>query len=333
MPRKQKLKTKNVLITGCAGQDGQLLSYAMRRRKARVFGIDVDGADGTPDFVVRIRGWFTDHGILDDGSLWRAIEVEGVSEIYHLAAMTNPRDGESRPHDMVEANIVGTLNVFEAVRKCGKPVKVLYVASDNAFGDGDGDSVQTEFTPMRPKELYGVTKATVRMLAEVYRGYGLDIRGVVPYNHSSKVQQGDFLLKYVAKEIVRICSEMKEGKRPRAISMRSQLDTRDFVHAKDMVEAMIIIMSRGETTDYLVGSGVPRTIESIVYDAYEVGVEKFGLTNALPPEQVIDFEAERSDLLNPRPDLSKISALNWCPMIPFRKLLEEMIDDQLRQAG
>lgn|GEM_PF-1794637 len=319
---------KSVLITGYAGQDGYWLAEILSAKGYVLYGLDI--VEG-PDNVERVGGRFSG-GIMDFEAIRRALETCKVEEIYHLAAVADPKMADTHARGMVEVNVMGTLNVLEAVRRFNPKVKVLYVGSDNVFGEYAAGP-QSERTALNPTDFYGATKAAGLMMARVYRRYGLHVAAAIPFNHSSAVQKGDYLLVRVAREVVRVCRELAEfGKVKKPIEMKSRLDVRDFLHARDVAEAMVLIMEKGENTDYVIGSGMRRNVYSIVKRAYELGAGLLQIENAPPVDDVVVFENARCGTGWPVADIWRLSKLGWKLQISFDELIEEILEAEIKKA-
>jgi uronate dehydrogenase len=139
-----------VLLTGAAGTIGTAL-----RERLPAMGWDLRGFDreATPDGV---RGDITSPADLDAA-------MAGVSAVVHLAGMPT-----EAPWPVIrEANIEGTLQVFEAARRAGVR-RVVYASSNHAVGFTPVGSEQPADLPPRPDTLYGVSKAFGEALGRYY---------------------------------------------------------------------------------------------------------------------------------------------------------------------
>ena len=131
----------------------------------------------------------------------------------------------------------------------------------------------------------------------------------------------------IAKEVVRVCYEMARGADSIApIVLKSRLDERDFLHARDVAEAMVIVMEKGENTDYVVGSGKPLTIEEIVVLFITKIMEIVNPEmNPYAVRDLVKYEKEYSDGMKPKASTRKIKRLGWKPKVPIESIIEEMI--------
>lgn len=151
MKRKQK-----ILITGSSGYIGS--SFKTRYAKRFSF-VDYDIRENRKNDV------------RDLSRLKRAIK--GVDGVIHLAAVSRPKWGYKDPYTCLSTNIMGTVNVLEAVRKVNPGAWVILGSSREVFGDlkklpGD------EKSPRGPLNAYGISKACGEDLLKQYASnYGL----------------------------------------------------------------------------------------------------------------------------------------------------------------
>src|SRR5207253_10436553 len=99
-------------------------------------------------------------GNIEDTARVKAlVKDEGITHIVHLAARLMPFcQANSVAGAMV--NVIGTLNVFEAARDAGRPVRVVYASSSAVWGPEEvyASGKLTESDPLRPSTHYGVFK-------------------------------------------------------------------------------------------------------------------------------------------------------------------------------
>ncbi len=154
-----------VLVTGAAGRIGEAIVPYLRRDYAlRLMFHRKRGATESDD----------ETAIADIASL---PEVEaackGVKAIVHLAAdPTNRAPWES----VLDANIVGTYNVFEAARRAGVE-KVVFASTNHVSGWYEHEGIYTTpDMPVRPDSLYGASKAFGEALGRYYSdAFGLHV--------------------------------------------------------------------------------------------------------------------------------------------------------------
>lgn len=122
----------------------------------------------TPDELARIH--FVPGDLTDLAALERALDENAVTHVIHLAALQVPFCKADPPLG-ARVNVVGTVNVFEAVKKRRHINKVVYASSAAVYSDADaypaGVPVPQD-APLRPNTLYGVYKQANEGAARVY---------------------------------------------------------------------------------------------------------------------------------------------------------------------
>jgi len=152
-----------LLLTGAAGGLGQVLRPRLKRlcRVLRVSDIATMAAAGEGEEVVVAP--------LQDGAAVHAL-VAGVEAIVHLGGVSV--EGPFEP--ILQANIVGAWNLYEAARKHGTK-RVVFASSNHVTGFYRQDEVISPSDPMRPDGHYGLSKAFGENLSRFYFDrYGIE---------------------------------------------------------------------------------------------------------------------------------------------------------------
>jgi nucleoside-diphosphate-sugar epimerase len=121
--------------------------------------------------------------IEDTGAVKKLIHGEGIGHIVHLAAVLMPFC-QKNPVQGGLINVIGTLNIFEAVRDAGYPVRVVYASSSAVWGPASeyAEGALTEDLPVKPATHYGVFKAANERNAQIfYNENGISSIGLRPW--------------------------------------------------------------------------------------------------------------------------------------------------------
>jgi nucleoside-diphosphate-sugar epimerase len=131
---------------------------------------------------------FIEGNVTDLHSLRRAIDLNGITHVIHLAGLQVPT---CRADPMLGAtvNVIGTLAVFEAVRLARPQVeRLVYASSAAVYGPpdqyyrGDGSSPLPDDAPLAPSTHYGVFKCFNEGNARIYyQDFGLSSIGLRPW--------------------------------------------------------------------------------------------------------------------------------------------------------
>ncbi len=162
-----------VLVTGANGCIGSWIVKQLIDRKLDVLIYDLDPSLGRLKLLAdagalsRVR---VEKGRIEDTDRVKAlVKDEGITHIVHLAAVLMPFC-QQNPVVGGLVNVIGTLNVFEAARDAGRPVRIVYASSSAVWGPEDAyeDRELNESDPLLPATHYGVYKAANEGNARVF---------------------------------------------------------------------------------------------------------------------------------------------------------------------
>ena len=147
---------KRLLLTGAAGNLGRQLRGALAQWADVVRASDIAPIDdaATHEEVSAVD-------LADRDAVMRL--VEGVDAIVHLGGISIDAPFD----DLIEANIRGTYNIYEAARRHGVR-RVVFASSNHAIGFHPVTEVLDADAPQRPDSLYGVTKCFGESLSRYY---------------------------------------------------------------------------------------------------------------------------------------------------------------------
>jgi nucleoside-diphosphate-sugar epimerase len=152
-----------VLVTGANGCIGAWIVKQLLEQQADVLVYDLDTEPArlrkiAPEGQLK-RVRFEQGRIEDTARVKSMVKDEGITHIVHLAAVLMPFC-QQNPVAGGMVNVIGTLNVFEAARDAGRPVRIVYASSSAVWGPEDAyeDRKLTEADPLMPATHYGVFK-------------------------------------------------------------------------------------------------------------------------------------------------------------------------------
>jgi len=169
---------RTVFVTGASGIVGSWLVRSLLSGGAAVVAL-VRDEDPRSEFVrsgddrriARVRGALEDVVLLE-----RLMVQYEVDVIFHLGAQTQVRHAQRQPWATLEANVRGTYNLLEAVRRCARHVQAVVIASsDKAYGES-AVLPYTEEHPLAGRNIYDASKSAADLLASAYaNSYGLPV--------------------------------------------------------------------------------------------------------------------------------------------------------------
>lgn len=164
---------RRALITGIAGSGGSYLAehIVAHHPEVEVHGFSRWHSTTTSDNLRAIRSRITVHEVdLNDfGAVFAALRKVQPDAIFHLAAHANVRASFTTPQAVLSNNILGTSNLFEAIRLAELDPVIQLCSTSEVYGQVDPKYVPiTEETPFRPASPYAVSKAAQDMLGWTY---------------------------------------------------------------------------------------------------------------------------------------------------------------------
>lgn len=239
--------------------------------------------------------------------------------VYHLAAQSSVALSWKKPRLTAEINVVGTLNVLEAVRECEKEMRLILIGSGEEYGFiREGACPLKETENLAPGNIYAATKACQGMLGGIYaRAYGMDIVMVRAFNHSGAKQSPMFVISDFCKQI----AEIEYGLKEPVISVGNLEAMRDFTDVRDVVRAYRMLSENGRSGQvYNVGRGQAVKISRILETA--LSYAKCGITVTQDKARM-----RAADIPLIEPDVSKINEdTGWKAEISMEQTIEDTLD-------
>jgi GDPmannose 4,6-dehydratase len=315
--------SSTALITGLTGQDGSFLTELLLEKDYRVVGL-VRGAPerslGCSEHL-RQRVELVAGDLLQSGTLRAAVEQVRPGEIYHLAAPSFVPASWVRPGETTKAIVDSAVTILETVREIDPAIRVFLSASGSIFGDAR-ESPQREHTPCRPQNPYAISKLAVHQLVGALRTHdGLHASSGITYNHESERRPERFVTRRITRGAAAIALGLKDE-----LTLGALDAVRDWSFAGDIVRGAWLMLQQDHPDDYILASGVPRTVAELAKLAFacvELDAERY-----LRVDPSLVRPAEHTP---PVGDPSKARAqLGWEPLVSFEELVERMVRADLR---
>jgi GDPmannose 4,6-dehydratase len=310
------------LITGISGQDGSYLAEQLLADGHEVVGMVRSTGDATPPNLAALAGRFdvVEGDLHDPQSLGRALREVQPDVLFHLAAPTFVPDSWRDPTATLAAIAGGTATLLATVVAHLPETRVVVASSAEIFGDA-GESPQHERSPMRPRSPYGVAKLAAHGLVGTMRAHhGLHASSAITFNHESPRRPERFLPRKVTRGVAAIKLGQAEVLELGDVSAR-----RDWCDARDVVRALRLMAKAEAGDDYVIASGVSRSVLDLVETAFaQAGLE-------VGDRVRVDAAVVRApETTQPLGDPRKAQAqLGWSPEIPFEQTIRDMLDADL----
>ena len=316
---------KKAFICGISGQDGAYLADFLLGRGYRVAGSSRDAQVSSFANLERLnlrhRVEVESMALTDFRSVLQALIKVEADEVYNLAGQSSVGLSFQQPVETMESIGIGTLNLLEAIRFLGRPIKLYSASSGECFGDILDAADET--TPFRPRSPYAVAKAAAFWEVANYReAYCLFACSGLLFNHESPLRPGRFVTKKIVTAACRIAAGSQEKLRLGNIAIQ-----RDWGWAPEYVEAMWLMLQQENPDDYVIATGESHSLEEFVAAAFaQVGLR-------WRDHVVIDPELLRpTDIAVSRGNPQKAaSTLGWRARCRMPEVVRLMCQDELKQ--
>jgi GDPmannose 4,6-dehydratase len=259
---------KKALIIGISGQDGAYLASLLLEKGYEVHGTsrdhEISSFRNLEALGIRDRVHIGSMVTSDFRSVMTTLQKTGADEIYNLAGQTSVGMSFDYPVETFDSILIGTMNLLECIRLLRHPAKFYNAGSSEAFGNTAEPA--TEKTPFRPRTPYATAKAAACFAVENYReAYGVFACSGILFNHESPLRPRRFVTSKIVSAAVEIAAGSKEKLKLGRIDI-----SRDWGWAPDHVDAMWRMLQQPSPGDYVVATGVERTLQDFAAEAFRL---------------------------------------------------------------
>ena len=309
---------KKALITGITGFVGPHLARHLLEEGLEVFGIARWRSNTNRLEGLNIK---LENGDVRDGvSLQKVISEIRPDYIFHLAAQSFVRESWNAPLETVGTNVLGCINILEAVRQSNPECIVHIAGSSEEYGRIETKNLPvTESCLLQPLSPYGVSKVAQDLLGQQYwHSYGIKTVITRAFNHEGPGRGEVFATSTFAKQI----AEIEKGKKP-TIYVGNLEAVRDYTDVRDTVRAYLLatrLCNFGEP--YNICSGVGWSMEKMLRTLLELSTFQSSICIEEDPSRL-----RPSDVPILLGDCSKFKErTSWKPQIPFTQTLEDLLN-------
>lgn len=288
-----------ILVTGASGFVG---SFLAKRTAIVPFALEGRSVDLT-----------------EPSEVAQGLDAIHPDVVVHLAAQSWVPAALADPMGTYRVNVLGTLNLLEALAKRRFAGRLLYVSSGDVYGRVPEQELPvTEAMMPKPGNPYAASKVAAEALCRQWATLsGLDIVIARPFNHIGPRQDTRFAVADFAKQAVRASL----GRGSADLQVGDIDASRDFTDVRDIIEAYLAIIERGQSGEtYNICSGREHSLRDIIG---MIGRElEIALTCSVDTRRVRPSEQRRM-----RGSHKKLNAhTGWVPQIDLAHSLRDIID-------
>ncbi|MFK4026912.1 GDP-mannose 4,6-dehydratase [Stutzerimonas balearica] len=307
---------QRTLVTGANGFVGQQLCRMLLEDGQHVIAL-TSGAPASPGAASQQLQC----DIRDPEALARAIALASPTHVVHLAAISHVPTSFANPQLTWQTNVLGSLNMMEALHLHAPEAFTLYVSSSEVYGasfkQGLAVDEQTACQPMNP---YAASKLAGEIAVNEYFRQGM--RGVVarPFNHIGENQSPDFVTASFARQI----AMAEAGLQPPMIQVGNLEARRDFLDVQDVCNAYLQLLkplrkSPEPARCFNIASGQTHRIGDILEALLAMSSQAINIEQ--DPERL-----RPSDIPVATGNSSAIKqATGWQPTTPLHETLERLL--------
>lgn len=332
-----------ILVTGSAGFIGYHVAKRLIARGDEVVGFDVVNAYYDPQLKERritlldeaARGSntkgafrFVRANLADKAAVDHTFAEHRFDRVIHLAAQAGVRHSLEQPHDYVESNITGFLNIIEACRYAATP-HLTYASTSSVYGGNTRMPFSEHVGVDHPLQFYAATKRANELMAHAYSHlFRLPTTGLRFFTVYGPWGRPDMALFLFTKNIL-------AGEPIKVFNHGNH--TRDFTYVEDIAEGVIRSSDHiaepnpdwsSDTPDpassnapfriFNIGNNAPVKLTEYI-EAVEEAVGKKAIKELLPlqPGDVPDTYADVSEL---------VAAVGYKPATPVREGVRNFVN-------
>lgn len=312
------MTSKTALITGITGMDGKLLTNFLLSKGYKIFGLYRNNPKKN---LIKIDGvTYIESDLSNLDSLNELFFNYHFDEIYNLGAQTFINSSWENTEYTLNVNCLSLIKLLNYIKDYSPTTKFFNASSSEIFA-GTSESPQTENTPYLPNNPYGTSKTFANNLIKNYReNYGIFACSGILYTHEDVTRNEYYVSKKIANGVAKIHLELSDN-----IYLGDIDSTRDWLSAKDAVLAMWMILQEETPNDFIISSGVSRTIKEFLSSAFNsVGINNW-------ERYIIKDE----NLIRPKQntlivgDNSRLTSIGWKPIFSFNDMVRELVSYEI----
>jgi len=307
---------KIALVTGSEGFIGSHLVQFLHARDWEVTGSYL--AQGTFKLPTLPNLRLVQCDLRNGQKVTQMVAQVQPTHIFHLGAQSLPTVSWADPVNTFEANIMGSLHLFEAVRYMRRPPVVVSACSSAEYGHvADADMPVREEHPLRPLHPYGISKVCLDLLArEYFLDYSIPAVNIRLFNTTGPGKTSDAPSDFV-RQLVRIKKDLQAP----VIEVGNLKPRRAFLDVQDTVRGFYLAAMKGKRGEAY-NLCANRTYR--MHEVLRIAIRLSGVKAEIRPVQRLMRPSDEKIIYGSTRKIRKDTG--WKPLNSVQQTLQSMLD-------
>ncbi|MFH0714652.1 MAG: GDP-mannose 4,6-dehydratase [Candidatus Diapherotrites archaeon] len=312
---------ERVLITGVTGFAGShLAEFVLENGFGEVFGtVRGKTADLSNLSKVMDKVKLFECDLADPYAVQSIVSEIEPDRIFHIAGQAFVPSSWRSPYETYHTNLFGSMNVFEAARKCKTNPVIQIAGSSEQYGMVYPEETPiSEDNPFRPLSPYAVSKCAMDLMGyQYFKTYGLKVIRTRAFNHEGP-RRGEV---YVTSNWCKQMALIEKGKQSPEVKVGNLESFRDFTDVRDMVRAYWLATEKGKPGEaYVIASGKKMQMKellNLILSKSKVKAKVVQDPSRMRPSDVPLLVGDSTKFR---------SQTGWKPEIPFDQTMQDLLD-------
>jgi GDP-4-dehydro-6-deoxy-D-mannose reductase len=312
----RKLINKTAFVTGAEGFIGShLVTFLQAKGWNVIGGYRLHGSNSFPKLP---NLHFVQCDLRNGQRVTQILKEYEPTHVFHMGAQSLPTVSWADPVFTFESNIMGSLYLFEALRRVKRPPVVVSACSSAEYGHVPASAVPVnEGQPLRPLHPYGISKVCLDLLArEYFLDYKIPVVNVRLFNTTGPGKTND-----APSDFVRQLVGIKKSLQPPVIEVGNLKPQRAFLDVNDAVRGFYCAAMKGRRGEaYNLCATQTHEIRQLLYTAIRLS----GVKVEIRPVPKLMRPSDERIIFGSTHKIRKDTG--WKPLLSIEQTLKSMLE-------